>query len=358
MTLKEKRKKLLESLINTTTTLIDIKSHILQEKSNKEDNKEVFSIVFEQTASSIEKYLFPVIKNQVQSIVDGLDSLTDGFTEKDFKSYEDQSHNLILQVFDSTKWKSPLLNAIIPSLAVGMVRSILSQYALIGVDILGLRKESKATTATEWLQNHSEDITLMDDVVVGAGVAGMTLLTEIPKVMKERIAKHLKDSFNQPYWEAISLTTGAEAEKIIQEGLHSGWSIKRMAGRIAEIMGTEVYAKERARTIAITESGGALNGARKDEMNSLMQDLPQLDMRPIWLSVLSATTRRSHAMLDMVPANENGMWYLGGIWVPYPGYSALPPGERVNCLCTIFMQFGIQQDHAARLIGNYFKRIR
>jgi hypothetical protein len=345
-----KKEKLLKTLIKSATTL-------LKEKKDRGDAREVFASLFEYTALAIENAVFPIIQQQVQSIVTGLEKMTDGLGDKS-KSYEDQAHNLILQVFDPLKWKAPLVDAIFPPLAVGMARSVISQYALIGVDILGLSKETKTTTATDWVQNHYDNVTLMDDVVIGAGVAGMTLLTEIPQAVKNRIASHLKDSFGQVYWEEISKTTGGMAEKIIKDGLMSGWSIRKMAGQIAEVMGSTEYAKGRARNIAITESGGALNGARKGEMDVLMHDLPQLDMRPIWLSVLSRTTRLSHALLDMVPANENGMWYLGGMWIPYPGYFGLPPENRCNCMCTLFMQFGIKQDFAARLIRNYFKRMR
>lgn len=54
-------------------------------------------------------------------------------------------------------------------------------------------------------------------------------------------------------------------------------------------------------------------------------------MKLTWLSVLGTTTRATHAMLDGVPADEDGLWELGGVRVPWPGHWSLEAGERCNC---------------------------
>jgi len=99
-------------------------------------------------------------------------------------------------------------------------------------------------------------------------------------------------------------------------------------------LGGGKYAGLRARNIARTESGNALNGARKAGMDKMMAELgPQMQgvMRPTWLSVLGSTTRDTHANLDGVPADKDGMWTLAGYRIPWPAHVSLPASERCNC---------------------------
>jgi len=212
------------------------------------------------------------------------------------------------------------------------------------------------TTATEWLANNPGSLDQLDELLREADVP-IEIWTEIPLWMKQEIAAQLAVSFSQPYWEDIARTTGGDAAKAIQQGLDNGWSIRKIADEMKDSLGDGKYAKRRALNIARTESGHALNGARKASMTRLMVDMgPEIPMRPEWLSVLAATTRDTHAILDGVPADDEGMWTLAGIRVPWPAYYALPPQERCNCMCTIVMSFGIKDSEAHRLIQEYYDR--
>ncbi len=106
-------------------------------------------------------------------------------------------------------------------------------------------------------------------------------------------------------------------------------------------------------------SGHALNSARKASLDGLLQDLPPEAsdfIRPSWLSVLGNTTRDTHAALDGVPADDNGLWNLAGTLVPWPGHISLPAGERINCMCSISTEFGLGKDEARQMIQDYEQR--
>jgi len=79
-------------------------------------------------------------------------------------------------------------------------------------------------------------------------------------------------------------------------------------------------------------------------------------MVPTWLSILSATTRDAHASLHEVPADKDGMWLLAGQRIPWPGYFTLPANQRCSCYCTIYMDFGMQEEEANLLIQEYYGR--
>ncbi len=191
------------------------------------------------------------------------------------------------------------------------------------------------TTATQWLNDHPGDVGILDEMLLDSGV-NAKIITEYPDWMKKDIGNQLAESFSQPYWKEISETTLGDAERYIQQGLEDGWSIRRMADTMSGSFAgsTAKYAKMRATRIARTESANALNGSRKASMNQAKEELPNEVsdfMRPLWHSVLGDTTRDSHAFLDGVPADEEGMWTLAGVRIPWPAHYTLPVGERVNC---------------------------
>jgi len=216
------------------------------------------------------------------------------------------------------------------------------------------------TTATEWLDDHPGDVESLTQLMADSGL-DIKLLTELPPQMQKEIATQLADTFKQPYWTDIHNTTKGDAERHLQRGLDDGWSISKIAKNMrehfidpADPKGTKKYARRRSLNIARTEAGNALNGARKASMNTLMEEMgAQIPMRPSWLSVLGLTTRDTHAFLDGVPADEQGLWNLAGYMIPWPGHVSLPAGERCECHCTITIELGMQQEEASRLINEY-----
>ena len=198
------------------------------------------------------------------------------------------------------------------------------------------------STATDWLDRN--ELTLPSDFV-----------SDMPRWLQDNIAKQLKESFDQDYWEGMAQTTQDDIEAVLRT-MSEGESISSMAKTIKEKLGTEYY-HNRARNIARTEAANALNGARWSVYDDLMREVgPQVPMKMQWLSVLGTTTRDTHAHLDGVPADKDGLWYLGGKRIPWPGHYSLPPGERCNCQCTISIAFGMTEEEAIPLIQDYYQR--
>lgn len=224
----------------------------------------------------------------------------------------------------------------------------------------GRRSLPMPSTASEWLREHLEDLDKLGELMEAAGLP-VEAWTDLPEWMKRNIAEQLRESFAQDYWDSIHEATLGDAERVLEHGLQEGYSVDRMAEEIAHSLqeDTRKYALIRGRLIARTEMGNALNGARRGVMDSLIDEIPELSehMRPEWVSVLGTTTRRSHAALDGVPADEDGMWELAGVRVPWPGHWSLPPEERCNCQCSIVMSFGMDADEARRLVDEYQRRL-
>lgn len=257
------------------------------------------------------------------------------------KSPADNARALTAQVLDAKKWTTRLIDVIFPVLAKGMGGAAWAELLQTGAEI----PAKKATTATQWLQQHG--------ITAPPGV-----LTEWPPWLIKAIEEELSNAFSEDYWEEIvDVTTRDDIEAVVSDGLQNGFSITDIADNIREDLGGDYY-HGRSKNIAITEAGNALNGGRMRGIQALAEELgPEVQMRPVWLSILSNTTRDTHANLDGVPANEDGFWWLGGMWVPWPGFYGLPPGERCNCYCTVVSEFGLDDASAGQLIADYQQRI-
>ena len=278
------------------------------------------------------------------------------------------AHSILSRAFDPKLWRSKLVDRMLPVLAVGMARSMTAQFLELGVDIR--RKKSmkgkkgdvrlfvKATSASKWLEDDPDDLEILEELVEASGIEGFGILTELPEALKERISDALKESFSQDYWDEISETTGGAAERVLEEGLTEGASIRDMAKDLKEALGGDDYAGVRATNIARTESKAACSAGRKDGMDQLQEDLgDKIPMRATWLSVLGPTTREAHAELDGVPADDDGLWDLNGVMVPYPAHYSLPAEDRCNCQCSLIMELGMDDDEAHGLIEDYYSRL-
>ena len=215
----------------------------------------------------------------------------------------------------------------------------------------------KASTATEWLDDWNIEL---EDVefATPSGPVSMGFATEYPTWMKSEIRQRLNESFEQDYWERVNETTFGDIEGYLRTGIKDGWSIRRMADEIIpKLMNDGHYAEWRAKNIARTESGNALNGARVGSADKLIKLIPELPMKKVWLSVLGTTTRKTHADLDGVPADKNDRWKLSGISVRWPADIVLPPEERCQCQCTVIVEFGMSDESAEELLSDYGDRL-
>tara|TARA_R100000329_G_scaffold24256_2_gene22957 strand:+ start:3443 stop:4411 length:969 start_codon:yes stop_codon:yes gene_type:complete len=154
------------------------------------------------------------------------------------------------------------------------------------------------------------------------------------------------------YWNQIAFHIQEEVERgVIRaqrmftvDGVGTQSNTSKFKNFLGSVFGKS-WRQIKGRLIGQTEVSNGLNAARKATVKSLREDA-HLPIKSIWVSALLPTTRDPHASLDGVPENENGMWDLDGIEVPYPAHHSLPPEHRINCLCTIMHEF--QTDESAQ----------
>jgi hypothetical protein len=91
-------------------------------------------------------------------------------------------------------------------------------------------------------------------------------------------------------------------------------------------------------------------------MDQLKDDLPELKMRRVWMSVLGSTTRDTHAESDGQPEDEDGLFDVGGEKARWPGDPNLSANERCNCQCSILLDMGMSDDEARQEIADYYDR--
>lgn len=306
--------------------------------------KELSIKQFEQTERELIASLTPMFEAQIDEIVRNLRRLGG-------KSFEEQAAVLAEQIFDPSEWNDDLFARMLPILAINMAKAGAAQLLNLGIDIRkSFRQTRKRTTASEWIESHPEDWEELQQAMRTSGVP-IQAFTELPVWMKQSIASQLTQSFKQDYWKKINKTTQGDAERVLHQGLERGWSIRKMANEMKASLGGDRYAKIRATAIARTEGGSALNGARRAAIDQLSEELgPQLPIKASWLSVLSNTTRADHAFLDGTPADEQGLFNLAGHLIPWPSHFSLPPGQRINCLCTLTEEFGMDEAEALQII--------
>lgn len=284
----------------------------------------------------------PMFERQVRSAADRLKLLGES---KSVKSILDSARSLTNLIYDPNEWNKELVDRALPPLAKGMAEAMKSQMILMGVD------PKKDSTASDWL-DHNPDQDLAEVVFdTPQGPVSMRIATEFPQSMKIEIEARLRETFAQDYWEGINQTTSGDIERVLQAGLRDGKSILQMAKEMVPSLGAEDYALNRAIAIARTEAGHALNGGRVASIDSFIEETAlQTIVKKVWLSVLGNTTRDTHASLHGVPADKDGLWSLGGVRVRWPADINLPAGERINCLCTVVIEFGMTDSEAQELI--------
>jgi len=304
---------------------------------------------FNESERRLTAALRPLFSDQIQSAKEELESLDGKSVLPLAQKQADSARALVELIFRPAEWFDDLVDRALPVFARMMAEGAVSQMLAVGID----PRKSKApstkqvtSTASQWLADAGEELPPW-------------IKTDLPQWMLNAIEVRLRESFSQDYWLRIAETTRDDIELFLREGLQEGQSIRTMASRISSRF-PDAYDMRRATLVARTESGDSLNGGRRISMDRLQEEVgPQVPMQPEWLSVLGNTTRDNHASNDGVPADEDGMFLLSGLRIPWPGHFSLAPGDRCNCQCTVVMSFGMDeddarqriQDHAAGIIG-------
>ena len=363
-----------KELLKLATGAVELK----QRTSKRERRREVIRQVHIKAAAKVDrvltKALEPLFLEQIADMAANLKAIdgeksnttkdTDGIDDRD-----DVARILAQLIFDlnDPKWQSGLIDRALPVLATEMMAAAKIQLDMLGVPAsqlgAGVQVETGTTsTASQWLNQHPENLTRFSEMLEAADVP-IGIITEMPDWMLKDIADQLTDTFSQDYWKDIHQTTLGDAEQVLRKGLNEGWGIDRMAREMATSFqgGTAKYAKMRSLRIARTESAHALNGARSGAIQGFKDGLPpevSQFIKRSWISILSDTTRAAHAELDGVPEDENGEWNLNGVKARWPGDIRLPPGDRINCQCTIGTEMGMQEDESQQLRQEHVERVQ
>lgn len=322
----------LKRLLGTATKAVQFKAAVLKKERYRELAKAVHLRQWDQVQAKLTKALSGLFDKQV----------------KDAQSRIEKSQ----EVFDARDYDKSLTSTAAPILAQAYIDAALVQLKLMRVD---LDKVRKASTASDYLAGTDRSL---PSVVLNtaSGDISIDFATEYPAWMKASMKKHLEDAFNEPYWQEINDTTADDIKDYLDKAADDGWSIPETAKAITTHFGLE-YTKARATNVARTELGNILNAARSEAIDDVIKhagsDLP---IKKTWLSVLGPTTRKEHADLDGVPANEDGLWNLGGVLCRWPGDIKLPARNRCNCQCTIVASFGMLDADADALIDDYEDR--
>lgn len=108
-----------------------------------------------------------------------------------------------------------------------------------------------------------------------------------------------------------------------------------MADRVDHILNTEADVENwegRARTVARTETAGALNGSRMDAYHATAKQLGG-DWDTVWLSTMDLRTRPSHREADQQRVPLGQPFMVGGFPLRYPADPTGPAHESINCRC-------------------------
>lgn len=302
------RRKLMKQVLGVTHDLLRLKARDMTSQLRRRVAVEIHAKQFEVAENRVQRALTTYFRQQIRHIAKQLRELGDTRT---VNQVSDQAQTLQQLVFDPNEWTDKLIDRVFPVLARSMGEAGMAQLRLM--EFANVR-----TTATEWLEQEGEELP-------------PGLSADLPPWMSEAIEVQLRDTFSQPYWQEINQTTARDIQGFLQNGLDEGWSIRKMATEISDAFPAD-YGRTRATLVARTEVPHALNSSRKLSIEKLKEDVgPEVPIKMLWISVLAATTRESHAALHEVEADENGMWNLGGIDVPWPGHTSLPAGDRCNC---------------------------
>lgn len=148
---------------------------------------------------------------------------------------------------------------------------------------------------------------------------------EIPKVSNALADLFLADATNRLVGIGDHVWEVARAELL--EGMQLGEGIDELRERV--LASANVSAR-RAETIARTEVNSAMNNGAYQQMKAL--DMPTIKE---WIATDDSRTRESHEVVDGEEIAGDAKFTVGGFPMDHPHDLTAPPGETINCRCTI-----------------------
>jgi hypothetical protein len=154
------------------------------------------------------------------------------------------------------------------------------------------------------------------------------IIMDVPPEAMAAINRSLRETFAQPFWEGINLTTRRRMINAISGGIENGTGVDAIVRSIDEVLGD----RDRAKAIATTEMTSSLNAGHHAVRQELIDE--GLVTGSEWSTVLDGDTRATHTAADgQIAKGPKGLFTVGGHKTPYPGHWSLPAGERVRCRC-------------------------
>lgn len=174
-------------------------------------------------------------------------------------------------------------------------------------------------TAVAGVRGQLEHLTSRERVAAAADVF------EIPKVTNALAELFLADAENRLVGIGDHVWEVARAELL--EGMQLGEGAAELRERV--IASANVSAR-RAETIARTEVNSAMNNGAYQQMKTL--DMPTIKE---WIATDDSRTRESHEEVDGAEIAGDAKFTVGGFPMDHPHDVNAPPGETINCRCTI-----------------------
>jgi hypothetical protein len=123
-------------------------------------------------------------------------------------------------------------------------------------------------------------------------------------------------------------TSWSLARGALEEGLRQGEPIDELRLRVEDVLDV---AEARARTIARTETHGAVNAGQAAAVRTLGPYGPD---EKEWLATRDSRTRDTHWLADGQRVGLDEPFVVGGALLQYPGGPG-PAREVINCRCTV-----------------------
>lgn len=148
---------------------------------------------------------------------------------------------------------------------------------------------------------------------------------DIPKVANPLAEAFLADATNRLV--AIGDVVWYTARGEMLTGLQLGEGVAELKERV---IASANVSQKRAEVIARTEVNSAMN-------NGAYQQMKALDVATIkeWIATDDTRTRESHAEVDGEEIDGDAKFMVGGFPMDHPHDLNAPPGETINCRCTL-----------------------
>lgn len=153
----------------------------------------------------------------------------------------------------------------------------------------------------------------------------LTAAISIPKLLNVLSVQFMANALNRLVGVGNLIWNTARDQMVL--ALQEGESIAEIRDRIVQTTG---LVSKRATVIARTEVIGASNAGSVAQMRTT-----RLDATKEWLSTEDQRTRPTHRVADGAVVDINEKFMIGGYPLDHPHDQNGPPGETINCRCTL-----------------------